>query len=200
MRPHKKKPIDDWFAGQNLIRVGEDWVVSSPLGRRAFLAEAEPRMASLIALYTRHCCDLLPPCVGDIGLTDLFATGMLSSTYRFDASRGLEGGRFAPWKAAAHLDGYDSALVRKIHDLNRAGPLLTVIRKALPSVLMFGGTAYFRLLGTIKGEPRLLELALLPLRTQQGQICECLVPLRDKLGKVPVHLRQELLTRHLDQV
>lgn len=157
-------------------------------------------MAAVVELYGRHCRDLLPPCVGDIGLEDLFATGMLANTYRFDAHRGLEGGRFAPWAAARPLGGYERALTRKIQDLNQAGPLLTVIHKALPSVLMFGGTSYFRLLGTLKGEPRLFELALLPLRTQQGQICECLVPLRDQFGHVPVDLRQELLARHLGEV
>lgn len=185
------------LAEHNVARSGEDWLVAAAVDRPAFLAEAEPPMAALLALYGERCRDRLPPRVGDLDLAAVFATGMFAETYRLNVRRALDACGFAVWPQIGPSGGQGTPLLRRLRDVGGLGLLAQAMYEALPGVVLFGTAAHLRVVGLIDGTRRLFDVALLPLRTDEGRVAECVVPVRNRLDSLSAERREEIFAQHL---
>lgn len=181
----RRPAIETGPAKENVVRTGGDWLVSHALDRHSFIADADSRMAALLALYSERCRGLSPPQVSDLDLEGVFATGMLAHTYRLDVGGALDAAGLAVWPRIRPMPEKGTALLRRLREVDSTSLIAKALHEALPAIVLFGWPAFRRLAGHEEGVSRQFDVAVLPLCNDAGQVAQCLVPVRNRTHARP---------------
>jgi hypothetical protein len=186
-------------AGRCVRREGADFIVSRLMTKEAFLAGENARMAALVRLYLDRSADGLPPKVDQVQAEDLFSVGMLNHTHCLRVDADPDNIQFTVWAPAANFDQRRSLQNAKLSELQPYGMLMDLLKMQILGTLVHGRPTFHEMKGLLKHQCYYFSKAILPLRSEEGEIVKCLVPFSDKLSDIPSHLRQEFCTADIEQ-
>lgn len=172
---------------------GEDWVAIDRQDRDAFRAQVDARLRGFLDLYEAESPGERPPSTSALGRRAQIAAGLGQRLLRLRLTSAPRPGRIA-------LPGQRFTF----DPPGRAGALFTrplaaqaVSRLAVGACLL-QRPHYFSITGRL-GQDYLYRFgALLPLRGQQAEIVELLLPFFCKLGDIPARLREEFFAGHVE--
>jgi hypothetical protein len=187
---------------EETIADGANRVTSIQLSLEQFLAGEDQRMTALIRLYQSRCSDGLPPIDESIRPEDIFSTGMMSRTHCVRIGTTEDEIRFVVWAQDANFSGYRSLQNARLTDLITDFPthkvMFEAVKRHLAAAMLHGRPSYYEIKGLIDSRGYYFTKAILPLRSEQGEIIKCLVPFTNKLPDIPPYLRQKLLAADVD--
>ena len=186
-------------AGAEVFSDGYNKIVSARLSAEQFLATEDERMQSLIELYNEHRRDGQAPAASAITPEKLFATGMLRRTHCLHIRPPENSIQFAVWAEGANFDGFRSMQNAQFDDLSNYGVMQDALLRQLEDVLAAGEPCFYEVRGLLNDYYYYFTKAVLPLRSEEGQIVKCLVPFTDKLPQVPSDLREEFCLADIDE-
>jgi len=178
---------------------GSNKIVSIQLPLKAFLENENERMRALIQLYLDRCDDGLPPLENSIKPEDLFAVGMINHTHCLKIDPRPDNCQFTVWAPGANFDGHRSMQNACLGDLKPYTAMANALKRQLAGTVVHGRPTFYIVKGILNFRYYFFSKAILPLRSEQGEIVKCLVPFSDKLAHIPSNLRQKLCTGDLDQ-
>ncbi|MEQ8966829.1 MAG: hypothetical protein RID91_13455 [Azospirillaceae bacterium] len=161
---------------------GADWIKFDRIGSEgAHRQSCDPRYRALLDTYQEDPFSLSEP-------ETLLSLGMSGRVGRLRLLPG-DGGTF-PGQRFAFVRCPDplAPLTRPIG--------ARALARAVVQPALIGRPSHFLVTGELEGEPAYLALSVLPLRPQEGQIRELLLPFQCKLVDIPSRLRQEFFARH----
>ena len=156
-------------------------------------------MKALIDFYRDHCSDGQAPMASAITPEKLFATGMLRRTHCLHIRHPENRIQFAVWAEGANFDGFRSMQNARLEDLANYGVIQQALRKQLDEVMAHGQPCFYEVRGLQNDYYYYFTKAILPLRSEEGQIVKCLVPFTDKLPEIAPDLREELCLADIDE-
>lgn len=186
-------------AGRCIRRDGGDFVVSRLMTTEEFLANENARMVALVKLYSERSLGGLPPTFDQLQAEDLFAVGMLNHTHCLRVDSDPDNIQFTVWAPAANFDQRRSLQNARLSELQPYGMLMDLLKMQILGTLVHGRPTFHEMKGILKHQCYYFSKAILPLRSQEGEIVKCLVPFSDKLSDVPSHLRQEFCSADIDE-
>lgn len=186
-------------AGRCVKREGADFIVSRLMTREQFLAGENARMVALTRLYLERSTGGLPPTVDQVQAEDLFSVGMLNHTHCLRVDADPDNIQFTVWAPAANFDQRRSLQNARLSELQPYGMLMDLLKMQILGTLVHGRATFHEMKGILKHQCYYFSKAILPLRSQEGEIVKCLVPFSDKLSDIPSHLRQEFCTADIDE-
>ena len=200
LNPHRSNAVPR-EVGETLTD-GANQITTIQLTEEQFMASEDQRMVALVKLYQDRCTDGLPPTVDAIRPEDIFSTGMMNRTHLIRIDSSDDQVRYAVWAQDANFDGYrnlQNAHLKNLTTDAAYGLMFKAVKKQLVAARLHGRPAYYEMKGYIHDRYYYFTKAVLPLRSEQGEIIKCLVPFTNKLPNVPTNLRQELLATNVDQ-
>ena len=174
-------------------------IISTQLSLDEFVANEDERMTALIQLYLDHSPDGRAPTIHAISPERIAMTGMMSRTHCLRVDQSTNTFRFAVWAEDANFDGFLSLQNATFEDLTKYSVMADALRSQLTIILDSGQLAFFEMKGVLNDRFYYFTKAILPLRSQQGEIVKCLVPFTDKLPDIPSDLREEFCLADMDE-
>ena len=178
--------------GERTVARGDDWVEVDRITRCDLLQQADAGFRAYIELYEQRTDDLQPPRVGSLSTRDLVACGLGSRLARF---------RLGPQNQGAdlHLPGQRFEVSTQSQDATLLSEPIArrAISRILVSACLTWQPQFFTITGRIGSDFLYLHAAALPLRGEEGEITDVLLPFVSKLGNIPSRLRHEFFTRHI---
>lgn len=178
---------------------GGNCIISTQLSREQFLAEEDSKMRSLIELYEDHCVDGQIPTTDAIPPEKIASTRMMSRTHCLRIDHSTNTFRFAVWADGANFDGFLSLQNATFEDLSQYSVMADALKSQLTTILERRGPAFFEIRGVLNDRFYFFTKAILPLRSEQGEVVKCFVPFTDKLPDISPGLREKLCLGDVNQ-
>jgi len=176
------------------VRSG-DWAAAERLDRAAALQQADVRFLAFLALYEARAAGHRAPFSREITAEDMLASGISGRIMRLRLPPRTEHpGPSVPGKP---FPGQVFEYVNMPHGAKMlAHPLVAqALSRRLVGVCLLARSDFMSIVGRL-GDGFVYKIAVaLPLRGEQGEIADILLPFCDKLGNVPLRLRQEFFSR-----
>jgi hypothetical protein len=175
------------FVDAGTVVQAGDWVSVQPLQEAQALEQADERFRSFIRLYLDRVDGPAEAVPHQFSARELLASGMSGRLARLRPAA----------KGAHRLPGqgfvYES-IPQGAHALSR--PLVAQgLSQRFLGVCMLRRPDFFLLTGRVGEDFLYLVAAALPLRGQQGEVSDILLPFFDKVGDIPGRLCEEFFTR-----
>ncbi len=172
---------------------GDDWVVLERQTRDTLRDQADARFRRFLDLYEAESDAGGPPSASGLGRGAQLASGLGTRLLRLRLATTRRPGRIA-------LPGQRFTF----DPPGRAGTLFTrplaaqALSRLAVGACLLQQPQYFAMTGRLEQDYLYRFGALLPLRGQQGEVVELLLPFFCKLGHIPPRLREEFFARHVE--